>query len=294
MTHLDIWNTSYDQKKGRESNWQFDSWPLKVKNRPNFLVHRRRATYHWKVLDKGYNISSDFSTIRGLQSKLWAPKIIGVPTTGIPRLPLGSLETKCHLDVAPMERCREYYKVESGGFPQVWVVVSLVSLRLRMVLLVANSLWAKCEGEAHTPKSGNLESFGTPKNSEPELKGQNTSNWGVLGVIGKVLKCRCLNWPRIGHLDIFSPSYGQKKGRESNWQFDSRPLKVGNRPLADVCSGSATWRWKYLGRDTTLVQTSSQSKLRARSYERPKSRESKPGQFRDSNLGVPGKKAIWM
>jgi hypothetical protein len=82
---------------------------------------------------------------------------------------------------------------------------------------VATPLWAKCEGEAHTPKSGNLESSGTPENSELELKGQNTSHWGVLGVIGKVLKCRCLNWPRIGHLDICSPSYVQKKGRESNW-----------------------------------------------------------------------------
>jgi hypothetical protein len=111
---------------------------------------------------------------------------------------------------------------------------------------VATPLWAKCEGEAHTPKSGNLESSGTPKNSELELKGQNTSHWGVLGVIGKVLKFKCLNWPRIGHLDICSPSYGQKKGRESNWQLDSRPLKVKNRPLLDVWSGSETWRWKAL------------------------------------------------
>jgi hypothetical protein len=79
------------------------------------------------------------------------------------------------------------------------------------------------------------------------LKGQNTSHWGVFGVIGKVLKFRCLNWPLIGHLDICSPkSYGQKKGRESNWQFDSQPLKVGNRPLLDVFSGSATWCWKAL------------------------------------------------
>ncbi len=82
---------------------------------------------------------------------------------------------------------------------------------------VATPLWAKCEGEAHTPKSGNLESFGTPENSELELKGQNTLHWGVLSVIRKVFKCRCLNWPRIGHLDICSPSYGQKKGRKSNW-----------------------------------------------------------------------------
>jgi hypothetical protein len=59
--------------------------------------------------------------------------------------------------------------------------------------VVATSLWAKCEGEAHTPKSGNLESFGTPENLELELKGQKTLHWGVLGVTGKVLKCRCLN-----------------------------------------------------------------------------------------------------
>ncbi len=106
--------------------------------------------------------------------------------------------------------------------------------RLKATFVVATPLWAKCEGEAHTPKSGNLESSRTPENSKLELKGQKTLHWGVLGVIGKVLKCRCLNWPRIGHLDICNPSYGQKKGRESNWQFDSRPLKVGNRPLPDV------------------------------------------------------------
>ncbi len=53
------------------------------------------------------------------------------------------------------------------------------------------------------------------------------------------------HWP-FGHLDIYSPSYGQKKGRESNWQFDSRPLKVRNRPLPDLRIESATWSWKDL------------------------------------------------
>ncbi len=117
---------------------------------------------------------------------------------------------------------------------------------LRITFHVATPLWAKCEGEAHTPKSGNLESSGTPKNLELELKGQNTWHWRVIGVIGKVLKCRCLNWPRIGHLDICSPSYGQKKGRESNCQFDSRPQKVRNQPLPDVWSRSSTRSWKAL------------------------------------------------
>jgi hypothetical protein len=111
---------------------------------------------------------------------------------------------------------------------------------------VATPLWAKCEGEAHTPKSEKLESSGTPKNSEHEFRGQISSHLCVLGVIGKVLKCKCPKWPHMSHLDICSPSYGQKKGRESNWQFDSRPLKVANRPVPNVRSGRATWRWKAL------------------------------------------------
>jgi hypothetical protein len=58
------------------------------------------------------------------------------------------------------------------------------------------------------------------------------------------LKRRYWKWPRIGHLDICRPSYGQKKGRESNWQFDSRPLKVGNRYLPDLRIENAIRRWK--------------------------------------------------
>jgi hypothetical protein len=75
---------------------------------------------------------------------------------------------------------------------------------------------------------------------------QNTSHWGVLDVIEKVLKRRYRKWPFIGHLNICRPSYGQKKGRESNWRFDSRPLKVGNRLAPDVRFGSAIRRWKDL------------------------------------------------
>jgi hypothetical protein len=89
-----------------------------------------------------------------------------------------------------------------------------------------------------------LEPSETPENSEDDLRGQISSHWCALYVIGKILKSRCPKWPHMSHLDIYSPSYGQKKGRESNWQFDSRPLKVGNRPLPNVCRRSATWCWK--------------------------------------------------
>jgi hypothetical protein len=107
---------------------------------------------------------------------------------------------------------------------------------------------AKCENATHTPKSGKMEFSGTPENSEDDLRGQISLPWCVLYINGKVLKRRCSKWPRIGHLDIFSPSYGQKKGRESNCQFDSRPLKVWNRPLSNVASRNATWRWKALNK----------------------------------------------
>jgi len=105
---------------------------------------------------------------------------------------------------------------------------------------------AKCEKATHTPKSGKMESSGTPENSEDNLRGQISSPWCVLYINGNLLRCRCPKWARIAHLDIRSSSYGQKKGRESNCQFDSQPLKVGNRPLPDVTSKSATWRWKAL------------------------------------------------
>jgi hypothetical protein len=104
----------------------------------------------------------------------------------------------------------------------------------------------KCENVTHTPESEKMESFRTPENSELKFKGQNTSHWNVLYINGKFLKCRCPKWPRMCHLDICIPSYEQTKGQELNWQFDSRPLKVGNQPLLDVCWMSATWRWKTL------------------------------------------------
>jgi hypothetical protein len=93
---------------------------------------------------------------------------------------------------------------------------------------------------------GTWESFGTPETSEFDCRGQNTSHWGFLYIIGKLLKFKCRKWPRMGHLDICSTSYGKKKGWELNWQFDSRPLKVGNQPDPSACRWSVTHRLKAL------------------------------------------------
>jgi hypothetical protein len=90
IAHLDIWNTSYGQKKGRESNCQFDSRPKKVKNRPEILGCKQRATYRWKALKESYNFVLDRTSIRGLLAKLWGFKVPRVPHVGISGLPRGS------------------------------------------------------------------------------------------------------------------------------------------------------------------------------------------------------------
>ncbi len=93
---------------------------------------------------------------------------------------------------------------------------------------------------------GTWESSGTLEILEFDYKGQNTSPWGVSYIIGKLSKGRCQKWPRMNHLDICNTNYGKKKGRKSNWQFNSRPLKVRNRPDPGVCKWNATRRWKAL------------------------------------------------
>ncbi len=81
------------------------------------------ATYHWKDLDKGYNFVSDLISIEGLHAKLCSLKVVKVPALAISGLPYVGLG----------ERHIIYYKGEGGGFPQVWVVVSLVNPSLPVV-----------------------------------------------------------------------------------------------------------------------------------------------------------------
>jgi hypothetical protein len=70
------------------------SQPLKVRNRPDFLACRWRVTYHWKIFNEGYNFGSYFISIKGLNTKLWAPKVARVSTLGISGLPFRSPGTK--------------------------------------------------------------------------------------------------------------------------------------------------------------------------------------------------------
>jgi hypothetical protein len=129
IAHLDIWNTSYGQKKARKSNsWEsssFDSRPLKVGNRPDILCCRKSATYRWKGLNKTYNFSSDVNSIGGLLRKLWGFKVAGVHSCAILGLPRGSPGAKSHLDATPAASHTVYYKGVRWWLtpePGVWCV----------------------------------------------------------------------------------------------------------------------------------------------------------------------------
>jgi len=70
MGHLDICSTSYGKKKGWESNWQFDSRPLKIGIRPDLGACRWIATHRWKALKESYNFALDLIPIGGLSKEL--------------------------------------------------------------------------------------------------------------------------------------------------------------------------------------------------------------------------------
>jgi len=91
---------------------------------------------------------------------------------------------------------------------------------------------------------GKLDSQWTLEFLESDCKGQNPMDWVVFYTIEMVLELRCLKWAWMTHLDIWNTSYGKKKGREFNWQFDSQSLKVRNCHKFLTCRCLATYRWK--------------------------------------------------
>jgi len=105
-------------------------------------VCKWRAIYCWKALDEGYNFALNLISIKGLNTKLQASKFVKFPILGVSGLLLESPKTKRHLGVGPMARNKVYYKGEGGGFPQVWVVVSIVNSCLLVIRLCTKGFLA--------------------------------------------------------------------------------------------------------------------------------------------------------
>jgi len=106
------------------------------------------------------------------------------------------------------------------------------------------------------------------------VDGENGLAWAIWTFTAQVMEKRKAG-SQIGNLT----RNHQKSG------IDPTPMRVGEMRCT---------LGKLSRRATSLLQTSSQLEVWAKSYDRSKSRESKLGQFRDSSLGVPGQKAIRM
>jgi len=91
-------------------------------------------------MDEGYNVDLDLTSMRGLHKKLWASKVARIPILRISGLPTWESHDKMTLGTTPMARHIKYYKGEGGGFPQIQVVVSLVSSCMLMAHLCINSV----------------------------------------------------------------------------------------------------------------------------------------------------------
>jgi len=77
IVHLDLICMSYDQKKGWESNWKFDSWPQIPWKQGSNEVLLKHVIHFWKDIYKGYKILSSYFQNRFDLIKIWTSKVLG-------------------------------------------------------------------------------------------------------------------------------------------------------------------------------------------------------------------------
>jgi hypothetical protein len=141
------------KRRGQESNWQFDSWPLKVKNRPLSWHPILECDMVLEISRQGLQLWFRPRCDRTLQLGVMSSQSPGTLTGTISGLHFGNPMKKNHLDAASVESCRVYYKGEGGAFPQVRAVVSLVCscclwlvLAPRVLQLCTNHfVWVVCK-----------------------------------------------------------------------------------------------------------------------------------------------------
>jgi len=103
----------------------------------------------------------------------------------------------CH-PLFPYNKAKPILKPQTPNVEAITTIIPKASpTNGNEIVSVTTPLWDKCEDETRTPKSGNFESFGTLETLELDCKGQNTSPWGVIYTIEKVLKCKC--WKMASH-----------------------------------------------------------------------------------------------
>jgi hypothetical protein len=116
IAHLDIWNASYDQKKGRESNSpesaSFDSRPLKVGIGPKYLAVDDVRRTVGKLSTRATTLLHTALRSEVCLQSYGASKSRESCRAGFRDSRAGVLGEKSHLDVGLGESHRVYYKGE--------------------------------------------------------------------------------------------------------------------------------------------------------------------------------------
>jgi hypothetical protein len=114
----------------KERSWvKLLIWLLTIKNRESLWFPYFQMACHISLKSYWRELQLFF---RPHFNQRFAHKVMGLQSCGSP-------VTKWHLGAGPMAKHKEYYKVEGGGFPQVWAVMNLMSLCLPMVCMCTKS-----------------------------------------------------------------------------------------------------------------------------------------------------------
>ncbi len=111
----------------------------------------------------------------------------------------------------------------------------------------------------------------TPKSSGSDCRGQNTFPSGILYIIGKLLKLRCLKWVTWPIWTSKTQVMGKRKVKSQigNLTPEHKPSRID--PISLHAGGVRHAVGKLLTRDTTLIQVSSQLEVYTQSYSPAKS-----------------------
>jgi len=156
----------------------------------------------------------------------------------------------------------------------------------------------RCEGvNLHTPKATPTLGYGILVDSQNFIewfRGQNSMACDVLYIIEKLLERRCLKW--VALLIWTSKKKVMAKRRVGSQIGSLTPdhKKSGIDLIFVRADGVQHTVGKLSTRVKTLLENSSQLEVFTQNYRAPKSWESQPWRFRDSHLGVPRQKTIWM
>jgi hypothetical protein len=151
----------------------------------------------------------------------------------------------------------KYFVIHVKKYPlnilSTWTKYSKTFGLAHVLMLVATPILRESEEEDSHFQHGNLRVRRDSQNFKEWLQGSKHIALESSLYLGKLLKCRCVKWACMTHFDICSTSYGKKKVRESNCQFDSQPQKVGNRPDPYAFWWGAIDRWRALDENYNFV-----------------------------------------